>query len=100
MRSLGARPSTARRRRGAGRLRRAVVHLRRARPVLLFSPRRTVWSHGRADLACLKRDPMQLLLTIMFFAALGGIASAAFAVVFLWLREDHSALILPHLISF
>jgi zinc and cadmium transporter len=41
-----------------------------------------------------------LLLTITLFAALGGIASAAFAVVFLWVREEHSALILPHFISF
>jgi zinc and cadmium transporter len=36
----------------------------------------------------------------MLFAALGGIASAAFAVVFLWVREEHSVLILPHFISF
>jgi zinc and cadmium transporter len=43
---------------------------------------------------------VQLFLTILLFAALGGIASAVFAVVFLWLREDHSALILPHLVSF
>ena len=43
---------------------------------------------------------MTLLFTIMLFAAFGGIASAAFAVVFLWVREDHSALILPHFISF
>lgn len=43
---------------------------------------------------------MLLLLTIMLFAALGGIASAAFAVVFLWIREEHSTLILPHFISF
>jgi zinc and cadmium transporter len=41
-----------------------------------------------------------LLLTIMLFAAVGGIASAAFAVVFLWVREERSALLLPHLISF
>jgi zinc and cadmium transporter len=41
-----------------------------------------------------------LLLTIMLFAALGGIASAAFAVVFLWVREEHSTRILPHFISF
>jgi zinc and cadmium transporter len=41
-----------------------------------------------------------LLFTIMLFAALGGIASAAFAIGFLWVREDHSALILPHFISF
>jgi zinc and cadmium transporter len=40
------------------------------------------------------------LLTIMLFAALGGIASAAFAVVFLWVREEHSSRILPHFISF
>ena len=43
---------------------------------------------------------MTPLLTIMVFAAFGGIASAAFAVVFLWVREEHSALILPHFISF
>jgi zinc and cadmium transporter len=41
-----------------------------------------------------------LLLTIMLFAALGGIASAAFAVGFLWVPEQHSARILPHFISF
>ena len=43
---------------------------------------------------------MPLLLTIMLFAALGGIASAAFAVVFLWVRDEHSSRILPHFISF
>jgi zinc and cadmium transporter len=43
---------------------------------------------------------VQLLITVMLFAAFGGIASAAFAVVFLWVREEHSALILPHFISF
>src|SRR5262245_51389089 len=43
---------------------------------------------------------MPLLLTIMLFAALGGIASAAFAVGFLWVREEHSAAILPHFVSF
>jgi zinc and cadmium transporter len=43
---------------------------------------------------------MTLLLTIMLFAAVGGIASAAFAVAFLWVREEHGALILPHFISF
>jgi zinc and cadmium transporter len=37
---------------------------------------------------------------IMLFAAFGGIASAAFAVVFLWVREEHSRRILPHFISF
>ena len=43
---------------------------------------------------------MPLLVTIMLFAALGGIASAAFAVVFLWVREERSVLILPHFVSF
>jgi zinc and cadmium transporter len=41
-----------------------------------------------------------LLLMIMLFAALGGIASAAFAIVFLWVRDEHSSRILPHFISF
>ena len=41
-----------------------------------------------------------LLVTVILFAAFGGIASAAFAIVFLWMREEHSALILPHFISF
>jgi zinc and cadmium transporter len=41
-----------------------------------------------------------LLLTITLFAAVGGIASAAFAIVFLWAREERSAVILPHFISF
>jgi zinc and cadmium transporter len=36
----------------------------------------------------------------MVFAALGGIASAAFAVVFLWVPEEKSAHLLPHLVSF
>jgi zinc and cadmium transporter len=36
----------------------------------------------------------------MLFAAFGGIASAAFAVVFLWVPEGHSARILPHFVSF
>jgi zinc and cadmium transporter len=43
---------------------------------------------------------MPLLVMIMLFAALGGIASAAFAVVFLWVREEHSMRILPHFVSF
>jgi len=37
---------------------------------------------------------------IMLFAALGGIASAAFAIVFLWVGDEHSSRILPHFISF
>jgi zinc and cadmium transporter len=41
-----------------------------------------------------------LLLWIILFAAFGGIASAAFAVVFLWVPEERSARILPHFISF
>src|SRR6516164_8302747 len=66
---------------------------------LLFIPARwPLRTHGGTDLA--GRAAVTLLLTIMLFAAVGGIASAAFAVVFLWVREEHSVLILPHLISF
>ncbi len=43
---------------------------------------------------------MPLLLWIVLCAALGGIASAAFAVVFLWLPEERAARLLPHLLSF
>jgi zinc and cadmium transporter len=41
-----------------------------------------------------------LLLTILVCAAFGGIASAAFAVVFLWVPEARGARILPHFVSF
>ena len=41
-----------------------------------------------------------LLLWIILFAAFGGIASAAFAVAFLWVPEERSARILPHCVSF
>ncbi len=41
-----------------------------------------------------------LLLWIVLFAAFGGIASAAFAVAFLWVSEERSARILPHFVSF
>jgi len=43
---------------------------------------------------------MPLLVWIVLFAALGGIASAALAVVFLWVPEAHAARILPHFVSF
>ena len=43
---------------------------------------------------------MPLLLTIIVFAALGGIASAAFAVLLLWVPEVHSVRILPQFVSF
>ncbi len=43
---------------------------------------------------------MPLLALIMLFAALGGIASAAFAVVFLWVPEERAARVLPHFVSF
>ena len=43
---------------------------------------------------------MPLLLTIMLFAAFGGIASAAFAIVLLLVREERGALMLPHFVSF
>jgi zinc and cadmium transporter len=41
-----------------------------------------------------------LILWIVVFAAFGGIASAAFAVVFLWVPAERSARILPHFVSF
>jgi zinc and cadmium transporter len=41
-----------------------------------------------------------LLLWIILCAALGGIASAAFAVAFLWMSEERSARILPNFLSF
>ena len=43
---------------------------------------------------------MPLLLWILLFAALGGIASAALAVVFLWIPEPRAARMLPHFVSF
>jgi zinc and cadmium transporter len=43
---------------------------------------------------------MPLLLWIVVSAAFGGIASAAFAIIFLWLPEERSARILPHFVSF
>jgi len=43
---------------------------------------------------------MPLLAWIMLFAALGGIASAALAAVFLWIPEPRAARVLPHFVSF
>lgn len=43
---------------------------------------------------------MPLLATILLCAAFGGIASAALAVVFLWMSEEQSARVLPHFVSF
>jgi zinc and cadmium transporter len=43
---------------------------------------------------------MPLLAWIVLCAAFGGIASAAFAVVFLWVSEPRAARILPHFVSF
>jgi zinc and cadmium transporter len=43
---------------------------------------------------------MPLLVWVMLFAAFGGIASAAFAVVLLWLPEERTLRLLPHLVSF
>jgi zinc and cadmium transporter len=43
---------------------------------------------------------MPLLVLIVLFAAVGGIASAALAVVFLWIPEPRAARILPHFVSF
>ena len=43
---------------------------------------------------------MPLLLWIILCAALGGIASAVFAVALLWVPERHGARLLPHFLSF
>ena len=43
---------------------------------------------------------MPLLVWIIVFSAVGGIASAAFAVVFLWISAERAARILPHCVSF
>jgi zinc and cadmium transporter len=43
---------------------------------------------------------MPLLVWIVLFSAVGGIASAAFAVVFLWVPETRAARVLPHFVSF
>lgn len=43
---------------------------------------------------------MPLLLLILLCAALGGIASAAFALALLWLPAERSARLLPHFVSF
>ena len=43
---------------------------------------------------------MPLLVWIVLCAALGGIASAALAVAFLWISEARAARILPHFVSF
>jgi zinc and cadmium transporter len=43
---------------------------------------------------------MPLLLWIVLGAAFGGIASAAFAVIFIWIPEARSGRILPHFVSF
>jgi zinc and cadmium transporter len=45
-------------------------------------------------------DIVPLFLWVIVCAALGGIASAAFAVAFLWVPPAHSARILPHFVSF
>jgi zinc and cadmium transporter len=41
-----------------------------------------------------------LLALVVLCSAFGGIASAAFAVVFLWIPEERAARLLPHFISF
>jgi zinc and cadmium transporter len=43
---------------------------------------------------------MPLLLWVVLCAAFGGIASAAFAVIFIWIPAARSARLLPHLVSF
>jgi zinc and cadmium transporter len=43
---------------------------------------------------------MPLLVWVTVCSAIGGIASAAFAVIFVWIPEARSARLLPHLVSF
>jgi len=43
---------------------------------------------------------LHLLLWIILCAALGGIASAVFAIAFLWIPEEQSERLLPHFLSF
>lgn len=45
-------------------------------------------------------DAVPLLLLILLCAAVGGIASAAFAVALLWIPAERSARLLPHFVSF
>ena len=45
-------------------------------------------------------EGMPLLAWIVLFSALGGIASAAFAVVFLWIPEPRAVRLVPHFVSF
>ena len=45
-------------------------------------------------------DAVPLLFPILLCAALGGIASAAFAVALLWIPAERSARMLPHFVSF
>ena len=47
-----------------------------------------------------KLTPCRCCCWIILCAAVGGIASAAFAVVFLWMPAERSARILPHFVSF
>src|SRR5215813_4726201 len=98
MRSRRPRQAAPHDARGRRDLRRRLVHLCGHVAFLLLSARRTLRTHGRAHMAGGVGVP--LLPTVMLFAAFGGIASAAFAVAFLWVREEHSALILPHFVSF
>jgi zinc and cadmium transporter len=55
---------------------------------------------GSSPLALPRSYCVPLLLWIIVFAAFGGIASAAFAIVFLWLPEEQGARLLPHFVSF
>jgi zinc and cadmium transporter len=45
-------------------------------------------------------DAVPLLVLILLCAAVGGIASAAFAVALLWIPAERSARMLPHFVSF
>src|SRR4029077_3081081 len=98
MRSACPRAGAARCARCGRGLRRQLVYVCRRITFLLVPTGWALRTHGRTHLA--GSAAVTPLFTIMLFAAFGGIASAAFAIVFLWVREDHSALILPHFISF
>src|ERR1700747_546413 len=72
-----------------------------SRPCSIFClpARRPLRAHGGAHLAGVT-DPMPLLVWIVLCAALGGIAGAVLAVVFLWIPRPRAERTLPHFVSF
>ncbi len=55
---------------------------------------------GWLEVTAQETDAVPLLLLILLCAAVGGIASAAFAVALLWIPAARSARLLPHFVSF